>query len=458
MDQIREVATQEDPEYEPKADSIRGAASIIRRISTTRRDTEAVEARRFVQDKHEDFLKPPGDNEIIEWDGIRRRKTVIGNGPTMSRPNTPRTPSFKKEMPPWGMSRIPDPENEEDRPSTKQSGNSFMNDFRTRASSALHPTLWQSGRHGKHLSPHSAPVSMTDLTRSGSDTKYHGVENDEGLEAPRRPFGRDRSDTPRSIHWADEKDGDQATGSPEQSARRQFSFNTMFNRFKTGSTSPQRAASPPRGILRRTHLVPGGDLRKSATEEEQLGLVKGDSRTARPEEETLGEKLERWSTSDSDVSEVRPMHSVQRGRPHGDSMSSMSTSAFPAYEDHHAFYTQGDASNPYYLPPSRHTTSSPEPMDEHDSHQLPTSAGSRSRTRTNSSSHPRAPPPSQSSFSTHRHPNPLPPLPDETAINDGENGVKNASAGSSNLGVTSLSSTDDRDDYTSTRPTYPSRR
>ncbi len=41
LDQVREVATQEDPEYEPKADSIRGAASIIRRISTTRRDMEA---------------------------------------------------------------------------------------------------------------------------------------------------------------------------------------------------------------------------------------------------------------------------------------------------------------------------------------------------------------------------------------------------------------------------------
>lgn len=465
LDQIREVATQEEPEYEPKADSIRGAASIIRRISTTRRDAETDEARRYVHDKQQDFLKPPGENEIVEWDGIRRRRTVIGNGPTMSRPNTPRTPSFKQELPPLGMSRFPEPEDEGHSSSTKQSGNSFMNDFRTRASTALHPTLWQplQGRHGKHLSPNSAPVSMTDLTRDGSDTKYHGVDHDEDLEAPARPFGRERSDTPRSIHWADEKSGGQATGSPAEGARRQFSFNTMFNRFRSASTSPRRdpssrTASPPRGILRRSHLVPGDDLRKTATEEERLGLVTGDSRTANPEE-SLGEKLDRWSTSDSDVSEVRPMHSVQRGRPHGDSVSSMSTSAFPAYEDHHALYSEGNVSNPYYLPPTRQATSSPEHMDERESHQLASHAGPRPRTRTNSSSHPRAPPPSQSSFSTHRHPNPLPPLPDERGINEAEAGVKSDSAGSSGMGVTSLPSSAGHDDPdASARPTYASRR
>ena len=46
LDQIREVAEVEEPESEPKADSIRGAASIIRRISTARRTMESDEARR----------------------------------------------------------------------------------------------------------------------------------------------------------------------------------------------------------------------------------------------------------------------------------------------------------------------------------------------------------------------------------------------------------------------------
>lgn len=455
LDQIREVATQEEPEYEPKADSIRGAASIIRRISTTRRDHEVDEARRYVLEKQEDFLRPPGQNEIVEWDGIRRRKTVVGAGPAMSRPHTPRTPSFKQELPPLGMSRFPDPEAEEDRPATKQSGPSFLTDIRSRASSALHPTQWHSlsFREGKHLSPNDASVSMTEMTRS--DTTYHGAE---GLEPPVFPTGRGRSDTPRSIHWADEKDGDQSNESPRPAARRQFSFNTMFGRLKSGSVSPKRSASPPRGILRRTHLAPGGDLHKSATEEERLGLVKGDSRTA---EETLGEKLDRWSSDNSDMSEGQPMHSAQHGRPHGDSLSSMSTSAFPAYEDHHAFYTQGNVSNPYYLPPSRQATASPEHMDEHERMQFGTSSGSRPRTRTSSSSHPRAPPPSQSSFTTHRHPNPLPPLPDERAFIEDSSGVRSASSGSSDLGVSSLpSSTESRDDdnHVEPRRNHPIRR
>ncbi|KAJ5368831.1 uncharacterized protein N7496_008591 [Penicillium cataractarum] len=443
LDQIREVATQEEPEYEPKADSIRGAASILRRISTTRREHEQDEARRFVNEKQEDFLKPPAENEIIEWDGIRRRKTVIGEGPTMSRPHTPRTPSVKQPLPPLGMSRFPDPEDEnENRPSTKQSGHSFLGDIRSRTSSIL--------QHGQWLPVHkedekslSANID-TEMTnrKSAVDTEYYGAG---GLEPPFRPGGRERSDTPRSISWADEKADEDRPQThhalePPYAARRQFSFNSMFNRRKAQSTptSPKRTASPPRGILRRNHGIDGD---KSATEEERLGLVRGDSRTA---DETLGEKLERWSSAESDAAEIQPMHRypLPSGRAHGDSVSSMSTSAFPPYEDHHAFYAQsGNVSNPYYLPHARQATASPEHTDEHEGGWN----APRSRTRTNSSSHPRAPPPAQSSFSTHRHPNPLPPLPDNTPLTlDG--GVRSASSESSDMGVASISSTEARDD------------
>jgi hypothetical protein len=452
LDQIREVVTQEEPEYEPKADSIRGAASILRRISTTRRDAEADEARRFVHDKHEDFLKPPGENEIVEWDGIRRRKTVIGEGPTMSRPSTSRSPSIKQPLPPLGMSRFPDPDEEERRPSTKQSGHSFLSDIRSGAGSVLHPH-WRplNENDEKYLNSNNTPVTMTEMTGGAVDTEYHGAGH-EGLGAPFRPTGRERSDTPRSIHWADEKASEHGPETPVHAAQRQFSFNSMFNRIRNGSqNSLKPPASPPRGILRRAHLS-GGDLRKSATEEERLGLVKGDSRTAQSEETTFGEKLERWSSSDSDLGEVQPMHP---GRPHGDSVSSMSTSAFPAYEDHHALYSHDNVSNPYYLPPSRQATASP----EHDEDGWQRPSGNRPRARSNSS-HARAPPPSQSSFSTHRHPNPLPPLPDERAFS-GESGVRSVSSGSSDLGVASISSsTEARDDdhHAQSPPSYPARR
>lgn len=432
LDQIREVATQEEPEYEPKADSIRGAASILRRISTTRREHEHDEARRFMNEKQEDFLKPPGQNEIIEWDGIRRRKTVIGEGPTMSRPLTPRTPSVRQPLPPLGMSRFPDPEPEDDhRPNTKHSGQSFLGEIRSRTSSVLHNGQWLP----VHKEDEKNTNNDTEMTTRNSavDTEYHGAAG--GLEPPFRPTGRDRSDTPRSISWADEKGDDNRPKThhalePPNVARRQFSFNSMFSRRKAQSTptSPKRTGSPPRGILRR------------ATEEERLGLVRGDSHTA---EETLGEKLERWSSSESDLSEIQPMHPhpLPSGRAHGDSVSSMSTSAFPPYEDHHAFYAQsGNVSNPYYLPHARQMTSSEEHMDEHEGGSAP-----RSRTRTNSSSHVRAPPPAQSSFSTHRRPNPLPPLPDNAPLTlDG--GVRSVSSESSDMGVASISSMEARDD------------
>jgi len=458
LDQIREVATQEEPEYEPKADSIRGAASILRRISTTRRDAEANEARRFYHDKHEDYLKPPGENEIVEWDGIRRRKTVIGEGPTMSRPITPRSPSIKQQLPPLGMSRLPDPEDEEEhRPSTKQSRHSFLSEIRSSTGSVLHPQwrpLYENDK--KYLDSTNAPVTMTEMTGGAVDTGYHGAGH-EDMGAAFRPTGRERSDTPRSIHWADEKDEKADDQRPIHAAQRQFSFNTMFNRIRNGShNSPKPPGSPPRSILRRSHLA-GDNVRQSATEEEQLGLVKGDSRTSQ-QEETFGEKLERWSSSESDLGEVQPMHPVHAGRPHGDSVSSMSTSAFPAYEDHHALYFHANVSNPYYFPPSREATASPEHIEEHDGWQLP--SGNRSRTRSNSS-HARAPPPSQSSFSTHRHPNPLPPLPDERAFSGTETGVRSVSSASSDMGVISVSSsTEARDDdhHAPSPPSYPTRR
>lgn len=443
LDQIREVVTQEEPESEPRADSIRGAASIIRRISTARRTMESEEAKRFFHDKHEDTLRPPNENEIIEWDGLRRRKTVIGDGPTMSRSPTPRTPSIKQQFPPLGMSRFPDPVENVRRPSTKQSGHSFMSDLRSRASSVRNPQWIPLDEHNeKHMTDEPSEIDAT-------DTGYHGAA---------RFMGRERSDTPRSIAWADEKPEEQGLEPPTRTAPRQFSFNSMFSRMKAGQAgrdpSPKRSDSPPRGILRRTQ-----EPTPAATEEERLGLVKGDSRTSH-HDETLGEKLERWSSTESDLEEIQP-HPLRLSRPHGDSVSSMSTAAFPPYEDHHhALYSAPGASvsNPYYLPHSRPGTAS-EHL-EHDGWQQqapPSSSGNRNRnrTRTNSSSHGRsAPPPAHSSFSTHRHPNPLPTLPDETAY-----GVRTVSSGSSDMGVASITTSTEGhdDDNTAGQSSYSAR-
>lgn len=449
LDQIREVVTVEEPESEPKADSIRGAASILRRISTARRTMETDEARRFFHDKQQDTLRPPNENEIIEWDGLRRRKTVIGDGPNMSRSTTPRSPSLRQQMPPLGMSRLPTPGDEdENRPGTKQSNRSYLSDIRSHTSS-LRNTQWLPLREQdeKHANDESEGMIEKGQLEEIVGTGYHGAGN--------RHIGRERSDTPRSIHWADDEAA-QNLSPGHHTAQRQFSFNTIFNRIKSSSDpSAKRPMSPPKGILRRSQII--NDSTKTATEEEQLGLVQGDSRNS-AQEESLGEKLQRWSSNESEDNDTRPLHNT---RPHRTSVSSMSTAAFPDYEDHHhALYSSqaANVSNPYYIAPSRQTTASPEQMQSQESWQQPPTS-SHTRTRSNSSSNPhnRAPPPAHSSFSSHRNPNPLPPVPDETVL-----GVRSLSSSPSDMGVVSISSTEARDEDrhspTPAHPAYPGRR
>ncbi|KAL4785190.1 magnesium transporter NIPA-domain-containing protein [Aspergillus varians] len=242
LDQIREVATQEEPESEPKADAIRGTAAIIRRLSTPRRNVEAEEARRYFRERNEDHTKPPADNEIIEWDGLRRRKTVIGEKPERSA-STP--------LPPLGMSRFPD--NWSENADTTPSVNSFMDEIRSRTSSIMN-SPWRAvpDDHPSH-----EPVPGSDL--KAVDTSYPG------------------SHPLRMVSWADEdRDRDQSRfNAPTPPPHRSFSFHNIFNRARSPvDPSVQRNRSPqhtPRGILRRGHE------RNMTSEEERLGLVQGDT-------------------------------------------------------------------------------------------------------------------------------------------------------------------------------------
>ncbi|PYH95388.1 DUF803-domain-containing protein [Aspergillus ellipticus CBS 707.79] len=288
LDQLREVANQEESETEPKADSIRGAAAIIRRISTPRRTMEAEEARRYFRERNED-LKPPGENEIIEWDGLRRRKTVVGEGPTMAGTRL-RSPSIKHPfppLPPMGMSRVPEEGFEEpERPDTKQSNHSFLDDLRSRANSLFHPS-WQP-IEDEHAN--QDPVSLTSMSthKQHPDTSYsHAILQDGS-----------RSNTP----WTD----DAAPDPPPHGTRRQFSFNTMLHRMKTG-----HEPTPSRSYHRHTP-----QNSQTITEEERLGLVKGDSRGESGPDEA-DEKLDRMYSSDGldDISTSLPSgHSPEQHR------------------------------------------------------------------------------------------------------------------------------------------------
>lgn len=79
LDQVKLVAEQSEPESEPKADTIRGTAAIIRQISVARRKAEEEEAWRIHDERARDMhsLYPPGEN--VEWDGVRRRVTFSSN-------------------------------------------------------------------------------------------------------------------------------------------------------------------------------------------------------------------------------------------------------------------------------------------------------------------------------------------------------------------------------------------
>ncbi|PWY70408.1 DUF803-domain-containing protein [Aspergillus heteromorphus CBS 117.55] len=269
LDQLREVANQEESETEPKADSIRGAAAIIRRISTPRRTMEVEEARRYFRERSED-MKPPAENEIIEWDGLRRRKTVVGEGPTMAGTRSLRSPSIKQPFPPLGMSRVPEEgPDEPERPDTKQSNHSFLDDLRSRANSLFHPA-WQPIEDGH---ANQDPVSLTSMPahKQHPDTSYSHAITQDGS----------RSNTP----WTD--DDHAAPDPPPHGTRRQFSFNTMLHRMKAG-----HEPVPPRSFHRHTP-----QNSQTITEEERLGLVRGDSRGESGPDEA-DEKLDRMYSSD----------------------------------------------------------------------------------------------------------------------------------------------------------------
>ncbi|PYI26385.1 DUF803-domain-containing protein [Aspergillus indologenus CBS 114.80] len=276
LDQVREVATQEEHEFEPKADSIRGAAAIIRRISTPRRTMEAEEARRYYHDRQEDLRTPLAENEIVEWDGLRRRKTVLGEGPTMAART--RTPSVRHHpLPPLGMARVPEEQTCEDveddeppRPTTTQSNSSFLDDLRSRANSIFHPTWQPIHKEPLHLSD-ADPVSLKAMesSRKYPDTHYAGRDG-------------------RSIRSAVDTENDNHTlppsPPPHGAAERQFSFTSVLGRKKASSPEPvaARPASRQSGLHHHYHRSSG------ATEEERLGLVRGDSRSDDLDEKTMG--------------------------------------------------------------------------------------------------------------------------------------------------------------------------
>ncbi|EER24053.1 hypothetical protein CPC735_054230 [Coccidioides posadasii C735 delta SOWgp] len=289
LDQVREVAEQEQPESEPKADAIRGTAAIIRRISTPRQKMERDEALRYQSERKLDESWSPGENEIIEWDGLRRRRTVLSAGPTAT-PRRTKTP-----RPPLGMSRFP--EDDEDSEPKSRTGRSFLDSFRSRTSS---------GRSSRKPSEDSQSTetrmcsieleSIHDRSRKNVDGQHRYTEvKNYPATTLLEPFQyesqkRMRSGTVGSVRFADDvktiDDSPQRQRSrspPTPPAHRQFSFQRLFHREGSSARADISSEMSPSRDNRflgfsnfRAHRQPPQQRRvtKNATEEEVLGLVR----------------------------------------------------------------------------------------------------------------------------------------------------------------------------------------
>ncbi|MCJ1383740.1 hypothetical protein MMC17_006854 [Xylographa soralifera] len=305
LDQVRTVAEQEQPESEPKADAIRGTAAIIRRISQSRHKMEAAEAKRVHEDLMKDHMESIGENEQVEWDGLRRRKTtLVGPGASLHRRKT--------LHPPLGLTHFPTEDYDSSQPSsggwaegTGFGGSLFNNFRRPRATSVLTPVY---ANNAEPITPNTHPLASPSGLEEITVPPYKGIDTNAdtgyshqpegamelthvyGLPPGLQPPRLDGTVSPdpssgaprRPVMWAsDVEDHTRSTSSlaaniPPGAARRQFSFQNVFHRNRSESAADD--AHPRRGIVSRTtskeHSIPGI---KTATEEERLGLVKGDS-------------------------------------------------------------------------------------------------------------------------------------------------------------------------------------
>ncbi|KAI1077180.1 DUF803-domain-containing protein [Whalleya microplaca] len=311
LDQIHTIAEQEQPESEPKADAIRGTAGIIRRFSTARQKMEQEELRRLHEEKEAERLATVSEDgqEQYQWDGIRRRRTTIGSH--RSRALTASSTATTPAHPPLGRSRFPTEEElEEERNRQMSPGvlSSIAGTIRSRARSVLpgHPDFQPGDGDPRAQSP-MHPVQLTDIAvpsqKYRSEASPYGMSSQDhvfGLPAglQKTEYGGAASvrsgSTDRHIQFMEASKAGASVASlvpptppphgDAPSARRQFSFQNVFRRHHADSAQdqvlPSSSQSPPsrHGIGSRGYSDRQTQA-KNATEEERLGLVKGDSHT-----------------------------------------------------------------------------------------------------------------------------------------------------------------------------------
>ncbi|EMC96084.1 hypothetical protein BAUCODRAFT_25030 [Baudoinia panamericana UAMH 10762] len=307
LDQVRTVAEVEEPEYEPRADTIRGGAGIVRALSKVRTKRQVEEVKR-IQDER---MEPIGENEEFEWDGLRRRKTVSSLGRSHAEGSISRR---KTIHPPLGMAQFPTTDDTISEPDSEVHPGFFG-----RIARRSHTTSGGGSQRDKkrRRSGHS-PVPLSTVTpNKGADAAEeqpaeHIYGLPAGLQAHHAEHEEDTaykgaigaastaSDGGPHIHFAtsEAQEARDRTGSRGSSlapprppphahggGKRQFSFQNPFHR-----RSHHDATEDERPTSRGAHSFTsrGGSVREyptggPTTEEERAGLVSGDgSRSTLP--------------------------------------------------------------------------------------------------------------------------------------------------------------------------------
>lgn len=307
LDQIRTVAEVEEPEYEPRADTLRGGAAIMRSLSRARSKKELDEAIKI----KEEHMEPIGEGELVEFDGLRRRKTIVGdvNRPPSRRPTVVNT---KAAHPPLGMSHFPNYESDDD-------NDSFHPGFFQRLRSRGKSTSSRDSTSG----PASNTVGMKTLPRiptDGASDMDHASDKGSYKQA----MTQDTSYKPHETHIQfaslpePSYSQDRGPNSPPLSpprlpgniAKRQFSFQNVFGRNRAESTGESSGSRRPTSRNSRKSSREGKIV---ATEEERLGLVKGDSSHLLPipsrgsdEMNSPGAYADDWGARRSDSPGISP--------------------------------------------------------------------------------------------------------------------------------------------------------
>lgn len=265
-------------------------------------------------------MAPISETEQVEWDGLRRRRTL-------SSPGSPPTHLIRRKSihPPLGMSHFPTEEEEHDADEgmhpgffshfrRSRRGNSMITDASNPSALPMSPLKTNSGSQASGTADSSSEPSVSSPYVAQThvyglpSTLRHVHDQDTSYPGPHRES--------QGIHWASSATGsapniphpDLHSGggsaspapsfpgrppppphstslprSPMEGARRQFSFQNVFGSRspRLGDSSPSESG-PPRPSATRSTLSfhrksSAGATQDGATEEERLGLVTGDS-------------------------------------------------------------------------------------------------------------------------------------------------------------------------------------